>query len=256
MNASGDQCRQALIYTTLLPNRLQASCSIQRAATTASWTTVSAAAFSNASGSRRISRASDSYEKLTSEGVSFMRQRPLCADRRRAARALTAAMRRTISSLRKKTGLPRVSILVSPEVGGVDERALIATVLDALREHPSAGRGWRMTGAGPDAESDAPGTLRRRQPEDPTPPRRHDRQAGCSGRAPPATHVVAHGRNHLAESERRGAVPGDPAHGSIDVPSVRPRCRASASIQCDARGLAEHGRRCVRADPMFRRILR
>lgn len=80
-----------------------------------------------------------SYEKLTSEGVSFMRHE--LYELIEAVLPARFGGHATDYQLveEEEAGLPRVSILVSPEVGGVDERALIATVLDALGKHPVGG---------------------------------------------------------------------------------------------------------------------
>jgi hypothetical protein len=84
-----------------------------------------------------------SYEKLTSEGVTF----------------LGAELHRLVEEVlpgnfggsqmdyqlveEEEDGLPRVSVVVAPRVGYVDEHKLVQTVLDSLNKRPG---GWLMTG--------------------------------------------------------------------------------------------------------------
>ena len=88
-----------------------------------------------------------SYEKLTSEGVSFMRHElyELVEEVLPARFGGHATDYQLVEE--EEAGLPRVSILVSPGVGGVDERALIATVLDTLGKYyvggPRMADDWR-----------------------------------------------------------------------------------------------------------------
>jgi hypothetical protein len=89
-----------------------------------------------------------SYEKLTSEGVSFMR--------RELVHLIEVALPTRFGGHptdyqlveEEEAGLPRVSILVAPSVGAIDERALIATVLEVLggyyADGPRMANHWRQ----------------------------------------------------------------------------------------------------------------
>jgi hypothetical protein len=88
-----------------------------------------------------------SYEKLTSEGVSFMRHE-LYALLEEVLPARFGGHATDYQLLEEEVGdLPKVSIVVSPDVGEIDERALTATVLQALDKYfaggPAMADEWR-----------------------------------------------------------------------------------------------------------------
>jgi hypothetical protein len=92
-----------------------------------------------------------SYEKLTSEGVTFMGSRLYDL----VESVLPDRFGGTIGDYQiveqEEDGMPRVSVLVSPSVGRVDNEALIATVLDNLKAtHREGGElmteQWRQAG--------------------------------------------------------------------------------------------------------------
>jgi hypothetical protein len=88
-----------------------------------------------------------SYEKLTSEGVSFMRNE-LYALIEEVLPALYGGHGTDYQLVEEEDqGLTRVSIIVSPEVGEVDEQSLVSTVLQTLDRYfeggPRMANEWR-----------------------------------------------------------------------------------------------------------------
>jgi len=85
-----------------------------------------------------------SYEKLTSEGVTFIGSRLL----ELVEEVLPARFGGEVNDYQiveeEESGLAKVSILVSPRVGAVDEDAIVATVMETLRSSHARGGGGRM----------------------------------------------------------------------------------------------------------------
>jgi hypothetical protein len=88
-----------------------------------------------------------SYEKLTSEGVSFMRHE-LYALLEEVLPARFGGHPTDYQLVEEEIGgLPKASLIVSPDVGAIDERALTATVLETLDKYfaggPAMANEWR-----------------------------------------------------------------------------------------------------------------
>ena len=81
-----------------------------------------------------------SYEKLTSEGITFMGSRLYQLVEEVLPTAFGGGPGDYQLVEEEQGGLPRVSIVVSPRVGAVDEPAVVATVLKNIRlTHPLGG---------------------------------------------------------------------------------------------------------------------
>ncbi len=81
-----------------------------------------------------------SYEKLTSESVTFMGSELLrLLEETLPSRFGGSALDYQLVEEEGEAGLSRVSIIVGPSVGAVDEAAVIETVLDMLQKYPTGG---------------------------------------------------------------------------------------------------------------------
>jgi hypothetical protein len=90
-----------------------------------------------------------SYEKLTSEGIAFLGTELL----RLLEEVLPASVGGNATDYQlveeEEQGLPKVSLLVSPRVGEVDEQAVVATALRVLAAYPGGelmAEHWRQGG--------------------------------------------------------------------------------------------------------------
>jgi hypothetical protein len=81
-----------------------------------------------------------SYEKLTSEGVSFMESSLFDLVERVLPGRFGGSPFDYQFVEEEENGLPRVNLLVAPAVGAVDEGAIVNTVLKALKDYPGGGR--------------------------------------------------------------------------------------------------------------------
>jgi hypothetical protein len=85
-----------------------------------------------------------SHEKLTSEGMTFSGEDVLRLVDDLLPEKFGGSPADFQLVEREASGLPRISVVVSPRLGEIDERALVATVLDSLGGRRAA---WRMAAA-------------------------------------------------------------------------------------------------------------
>jgi phenylacetate-coenzyme A ligase PaaK-like adenylate-forming protein len=85
------------------------------------------------------------YDKLTSEGVTFMgTELYRLVEEVLPSRFGGNPIDYQLVEQEDEHGLPRVQVLVSPSVGTIDEQAVVTTVLDALKGYDRYGRGRFM----------------------------------------------------------------------------------------------------------------
>jgi hypothetical protein len=90
------------------------------------------------------------YDKLTSEGVTFMGSELYrLLEEELPARFGGATTDYQLVEEEDEQGLPRVSLLVRPSVGAIDEAQVVTAVMDALKHYPTGGGGmmtdqWRQ----------------------------------------------------------------------------------------------------------------
>jgi hypothetical protein len=146
--AVGDSSVQALVYTTLLPSCPKLMLNVESDDYGVLETRACGCPLGQLGFHRHISQIR-SYEKLCSEGMSFVGTELL----RLLEEVLPAEFGGTLADYQlveeEEQALTRVSLLVSPAVGLIDERQIISRVLQLLRTYPG-GRvmadSWRDAG--------------------------------------------------------------------------------------------------------------
>lgn len=134
----GDRTVPAMVYTTLLPSCPKLMLNVESDDYAVLETRECGCAF-GALGLHRHVREIRSYEKLCSEGVSFLGTELL----RLVEEVLPSTFGGSLADYqfveREEDGLSKVAILVHPRLTGVDDRAVLDTVFRVLRSVPGGG---------------------------------------------------------------------------------------------------------------------